>query len=106
MAHFRTFVLLGGLVLAASAGAAPRIRPAPQLILQHYARIGSNVRHEAPGAVHRALRALPTPPARRGAYEVVTRWIEQVAVPGADGKPKVVVVSVRGGLGLGWARRW
>jgi len=106
MVRFGIPVLLGALVLAVSAGAAPRIRPAPRLIVQHYVRIGSLGRHEAPGAVSHALRAVPTPPARPGAYEVVTRWIEQIALPGADGKPKVVVVSVRGGLGLGWARRW
>src|SRR5262249_27819978 len=106
MAKFRTSVLLGALVLAASAGAAPRIRPAPRPTLQLHARIGSLGRHEVPEAVHHALRALPTQLERPGAYEVVSRWIEQVAVPGPDGKPKVVVVSVRGGLGLGWARRW
>jgi hypothetical protein len=29
-----------------------------------------------------------------------------VARPGADGRPKLVVVTVPGGLGLAWARRW
>jgi len=106
MANFRTPALLGALVLTASAGAAPRIRTAPRLTLQLHARLGALVRHDVPEAVHHALRALPTPLERPGAYEVVSRWIEQVAVPGPDGRPKVVVVSVRGGFGLGWARRW
>ncbi|HTS82334.1 MAG TPA: hypothetical protein VMH40_17145 [Myxococcaceae bacterium] len=55
------------------------------------------------------LRPLPEetePVERPGAYAQVTRWISDVAVPGPDGKPKLVVVTVRGGLGLGWARRW
>jgi hypothetical protein len=53
-----------------------------------------------------ALRALPVPVERPGAYSVVTRWISDVATPGPDGKPKLVVMPVRGGLGLGWARCW
>jgi hypothetical protein len=53
-----------------------------------------------------ALRALPVPVERPGAYSIVTRWISEVATPGPDGKPKLVVMPVRSGLGLGWARCW
>jgi hypothetical protein len=55
---------------------------------------------------NRALRALPVPLERPGPYAAVSRWIGEVATPGPDGKPKLVVMPVRGGLGLAWARSW
>lgn len=54
----------------------------------------------------RALRPLPTAVGRPGAYALVQRWIADMAAPPPDGTPKVLVVPVRGGLGLVWARRW
>jgi len=57
-------------------------------------------------AGNHALRVLPAPVERPGPYAAVSRWIGDVAAPGPDGKPKLVVMPVRGGLGLGWARCW
>ncbi|MGZ6070714.1 MAG: hypothetical protein ACXWK8_05820 [Myxococcaceae bacterium] len=54
----------------------------------------------------RALRPLPTALLRPGAYALVQRWVADLATPPQDGTPRVLVVPVRGGLGLVWARRW
>ena len=56
--------------------------------------------------VERALRPLPTALGRPGAYALVERWVADLATPPPDGTPKVLVVPVRGVLGLVWARRW
>jgi hypothetical protein len=100
----RSFLTLVPLVLAllpAVGWAAPWGPPAPklQLALRH-PRIATS----APG--QRALREIPVAPESPGAYARVTHWVEAVALPAADGKPKLVVVGVPGGLALAWARRW
>ncbi len=102
-------LLVAGLLLPLAAAAAPpRARMvAGRAPLEVRAALrATRVETAAAATVQHALRELPPTIERPGAYARVTRWIEDVVVPGADGKPKLVVVSVRGGLGLGWARRW
>jgi len=53
-----------------------------------------------------ALRPLPTVPVHPGAYALLEKWVAEVAEPPRDGTPRLLVVPVRGGLGLVWARRW
>jgi len=103
-------VLLPG--AAAAWATAPRrleihalLRPLPRpLEMRVAARALSVQAANKPG--NHALRALPVPADRPGPYAAVSRWIGDVAAPGPDGKPKLVVMPVRGGLGLGWARSW
>ena len=54
----------------------------------------------------RVLRELPVARETPEPYVRVTRWVETLALPAPDGKPKLVVVTVPGGLALAWARRW
>ncbi len=102
----RTLVLLAVLLPSASAWAVPRSRSAPTPALEVHALVRSTPRAEPAASVAHALRDLPAPVERPGAYALVTRWVEGVAQPGPDGTPKLVLVTVRGGLGLAWARRW
>jgi hypothetical protein len=96
-----TVALLVATFLPAVGWAAPWGRPAPRL---HLVLRMPRIKTGAP--VERALRDIPAATEAPGAYARVTRWVETVALPTADGKPKLVVVSVPGGLGLAWARRW
>jgi hypothetical protein len=96
-----TIVLLVATFLPAVGWAAPWGRPAPRL--QLVLRI-PRLTTSAP-AEH-ALREMPAATESPGAYARVTHWVETVALPTADGKPKLVVVTVPGGLALAWARRW
>jgi hypothetical protein len=100
----RTFAPLAVLLVAAGAAAAPRGRPASSPALE----IRSALRRlsERRASAAHVLRELPTALESPGAYARVSRWVENVARPGADGRPKLVVVTVPGGLGLAWARRW
>jgi hypothetical protein len=100
----RSLLTLVPLVLAllpAVGRAAPWGRPAPrlQLALRH-----PRIPTSAPAEL--ALRDIPVAPVTPGAYARVTHWVETVALPTPDGKPKLVVVTVPGGLALAWARRW
>ena len=99
-----TLALLAALLLAAAASAAPPGRPTPRPGLEIRAALRSLTESRA-SAAH-VLRDLPSPVEAPGAYARVARWVEDVARPGPDGTPKVVVVTVPGGLGLAWARRW
>jgi hypothetical protein len=96
-----TIVLLVATFLPAVGWAAPWGRPAPRL---HLVLRVPRVTTSAPA--ERALRELPAAAESPGAYARVTHWVEAVALPTADGKPKLVVVTVPGGLALAWARRW
>jgi hypothetical protein len=96
-----TVVLLVATLLPSLGWAAPWGRPLPRLRL--VARV-PRIATSAP--VERALRDIPAATEAPGAYARVTHWVETLALPTADGKPKLVVVSVPGGLGLAWARRW
>jgi len=69
-------------------------------------RAAATASPRSPPGVDRALRPLPPAPARPGAYALVERWVAEVAEPPRDGTPRLLVVPVRGGLGLVWARRW
>ena len=104
MPPVRTLALLAASLVTAVATAAPQSRPAPRPALEIRAamRVFSGQRATA---AH-VLRDLPTAVERPGAYARVSRWVEDIARPGADGRPRVVVVTVPGGLGLAWARRW
>ena len=104
MHRIRTLALFAALVPAAAASAAPRDRPTSRPGLEIRAALRSLAESRA-SAAH-VLRDLPTPVASPGAYARVSRWVEDVARPGADGTPRLVVVTVPGGLGLAWARRW
>lgn len=104
MRPIRTLALLAALLLAAAASAAPRGRPTPRPGLEIRAALRSLAESRA-SAAH-VLRDLPSPVESPGAYARVARWVEDVARPGPDGTPKLVVVTVPGGLGLAWARRW
>jgi len=100
----RSVLTLLRLVLAllpAAGWSAPWGPPPPrlQLALRH-PRIATSAPAE------RALRDIPVAPISPGGYARVTHWVETVALPTADGKPKLVVVTVPGGLALAWARRW
>jgi len=99
-----TLALLAALLLAAAASAAPPGRPTPRPGLEIRAALRSLTESRA-SAAH-VLRDLPSPVEAPDAYARVARWVEDVARPGPDGTPKVVVVTVPGGLGLAWARRW
>jgi hypothetical protein len=100
----RTLSVLAALLATAAATAAPRVRPTARPALELRAALRSLSESRA-SAAH-VLRTLPTPVESPGAYARVSRWVEDVARPGADGTPKLVVVTVPGGLGLAWARRW
>ena len=104
MRPIRTLALFAALLLAAAASAAPRGRPTPRPGLEIRAALRSLAESRA-SAAH-VLRDLPSPVESPGAYARVARWVEDVARPGPDGAPKLVVVTVPGGLGLAWARRW
>lgn len=96
-----TVVVLVATLLPAVGWAAPWGHPAPRLrLVPRIPRIATS----APA--QRALRELPVAAESPGAYARVTHWVETVALPTADGKPKLVVVTVPGGLALAWARRW
>jgi len=91
MRPVQTVTLLAALLLGTVAEAAPRpleLHATPQRVTD------------------RALRAIPTVPEPLSAYGLVTRWVEDVTLPRPDGRPKLVIRSVRGGLVLGWARLW
>jgi hypothetical protein len=98
----RDIALLAALLLPSGAGAAPWGRSASKVEL--HASVRESFR--AGSAAERVFRELPAAPQPPGAYVQVTRWVEAVALPAPDGKPKLVVVAVRGGLALAWARRW
>ncbi|HEY1332813.1 MAG TPA: hypothetical protein VGF31_01075 [Myxococcaceae bacterium] len=104
MRPIRTLTVLAAFLAAATATAAPRGRPKARPALELRAALRSLAESRA-SAAH-VLRDLPTPVEPAGAYARVSRWVEDVARPGADGRPKLVVVTVPGGLGLAWARRW
>ncbi len=107
MRPVRTLALLAALLLPSSPGlAAPWSRPSPRAALEVHASLRGAPRIEPPASAHHALRDLPATVEHPDLYALVTRWIEAVAVPGPDGKPKLVPVTVRGGLGLAFARRW
>jgi hypothetical protein len=100
-----TLALLSALLVdPAAATAAPRLRLGQRPALELRAALRTLSERRAYAA--HVLRELPTPVERPGAYALVSRWVEQVALPRADGTPKLVVVTVPGGLGLAWARRW
>jgi len=75
---------------------------------------GPAVELRAPLRAEPALRLLPDPVLRAipdttqpaGAYAEVSRWIARVSAPGPDGRARLVVLTVPGGLAVGWARRW
>jgi hypothetical protein len=96
-----TLLLLVATLLPAPGWAAPWGRPLPRPRL-----VPRVPRIETSAPVERALRDIPAATETPGAYARVTHWVETVALPAADGKPKLVVVSVPGGLALAWARRW
>ena len=99
-----TLALFAAVLLPGAATAAPRhleLRPLEVRIVTRAASLRAVAK---PG--NHALRELPAPVDHPGPYAAVSRWIGDVATPGPDGKPKVVVMPVRGGLGLGWARCW
>ena len=105
MPWVRTLTFLAAALLApALAQAAPRVRPAPRPWLQIRAA-ARNLAEARTSAAH-VLRELPAVSEVPGAYAQVSRWVEDVALPRRDGTPKLVVVTVPGGLGLAWARRW
>jgi len=99
-----TFPLLAALLATAGAAAAPHGQPVPRPTLE--IRTALRVLSWQRASASRVLRALPAPVESPGAYARVTHWVETVARPGPDGTPKLVVVTVPGGLGLAWARRW
>lgn len=104
MRPVRPLALLAALLVAASAAAAPPSqparRPAPEI------RAALRVLSEGRASAARLFRELPAAVEAPGAYARVSRWVDEVARPGADGTPRLVVVTVPGGLGLAWARRW
>jgi len=104
MRPVRTLSVLAALLAAAAATAAPRGRPKARPALELRAALRSLAESRV-SAAH-VLRDLPTPVESAGAYARVSRWVEDMARPRADGTPKLVVVTVPGGLGLAWARRW
>ncbi len=92
------------LLVAAAAEAAPRGRPLSRPSLEVRAPVRT-VTDTRPFTEH-VLRELPTVAGPPGAYAQVTRWVEEVTRPRRDGASRLVVVTVPGGLGLAWARRW
>jgi hypothetical protein len=100
----RFALLLAPLLVSAGAEAAPRGRAVLRPLLEVRAPLRTV---PAPRPVtERVLRDLPTAAGPPGAYVQVTRWVEEVTRPRRDGTPRLVVVTVPGGLGLAWARRW
>jgi hypothetical protein len=99
-----TFPLLAALLATAGAAAAPHGPPAPRPALEIRTALRA-LSWQRASAAH-VLREIPAPVETPGAYARVTHWVETVARPGPDGSPKLVVVTVPGGLGLAWARRW
>ena len=97
----RFALLLAPLLVSAGAEAAPRGRP----LLEVRAPLRTVTTAPRP-VTERVLRDLPTAAHPPGAYAQVTRWVEEVTRPRRDGTPRLVVVTVPGGLGLAWARRW
>jgi len=97
-------LLLAPLLASVAAEAAPRVPPVqrPALEVRAQARTVS----EPHRFTEHVLRDLPTVTRPAGAYAEVTRWVEEVTHPRRDGRPRLVVVTVPGGLGLAWARRW
>ena len=108
MRPVRTLALLAALLLpGAAARAAPPRRPVPRPALEVQVSTHQRFpRADSLASGNHPLRDLPAPTERPGMYALVTRWVEQVTLPGPDGRPKLVLVTVRGGLGLAWARRW
>jgi hypothetical protein len=106
MRPVRTLALLAAFFLAPAVAEAapPRGRPAPRPSLEIRGALRT-VTEPRPSTEH-VLRELPTAVEPPGAYVRVTRWVEEVTHPRRDGRPKVVVVTVPGGLGLAWSRRW
>ena len=104
MRPVRTLALLAAFLVAAVAAAAPRRQSAPRPALEIRAAL-RNLSEQRASRAH-LFRELPTVVELPGAYARVSRWVDEVARPGADGRPKLVVVTVPGGLGLAWARRW
>jgi len=100
----RALALPAALLVAAAAAAAPRERLAPRPALELRAAV-RGLAERRTSAAH-VLRQLPTAVEAPGVYARVFRWVDEVARPAADGTPKLVVVTVPGGLGLAWARRW
>src|SRR5512138_2309816 len=101
----RTIALLGALLLVPTAASgAPRDGAGPRPSLQVRAALRTLL--EPRMSAEHLLRNLPSAAAPPGAYARVTRWVEDVAQPRRDGTPRLVVVTVPGGLGLAWARRW
>lgn len=105
MQPVRTVALLAAVVLIpAVASAVPRAHPVPRPPLA--VRAALRTASEARTSAAHLLRELPAVEQPPGAYARVTRWVEDVALPRRDGTPKLVVMTVPGGLGLAWARRW
>ncbi|HUM10407.1 MAG TPA: hypothetical protein VLT82_05600 [Myxococcaceae bacterium] len=102
----RTLVLLAALLPSASARAVPRSQSGPRPALEVKAENRGTPRADPGACVAHALRDLPAPVERPRADALLTRWLEGVGQPGPDGSPRLVLVMVRGGLGLAWARRW
>jgi len=99
-----TLAVLAALAAGPAALAAPRNQPAPRTGLEIRAAPRRVTEHRPP--TERMLRELPTAVAPPGAYAKVVRWVEEVTRPKRDGASRLVVVTVPGGLGLAWARRW
>jgi hypothetical protein len=104
MRSVRTLAVLAVLAGGSAAVAAPRNRPAPRPALEIRAASRSVTEHRPP--TERVLRELPTAVAPPGAYAKVVRWVEEITRPKRDGASRLVVVTVPGGLGLAWSRRW
>ena len=105
MRPLRTLALvLFPLLASAAAEAAPRGHPLPRPPLEVRAPLRTVT--EPRRFTEHVLRELPTAAGPPGAYAQVTRWVEEVTRPRRDGTPRLVVVTVPGGLGLAWARRW
>ncbi len=104
MRPVRTLALLAAFLVATVAEAAPQGRPAPRPALEIRAALRVLSKQRA-SAAH-VLREMPAAVEAPGPYARISRWVEDVARPGADGRPKLVVVTVPGGFGLAWARRW
>src|SRR5262249_44787837 len=97
-------LLLAPLLASVAAEAAPRVRPVQRPALEVRAQVRRVT--EPHRFTEHVLRDLPTATRPPGAYAEVTRWVEAVTRPRRDGTPRLVVVTVPGGLGLAWARRW
>jgi len=105
MRPVRTLALvLLPLLASAAAEAAPRGRPLSRPSLEVRAPVRTVT--ETRRLTEHVLRELPAAAGPSGAYARVTRWVEDVTRPRRDGTPRLVVVTVPGGLGLAWARRW